>query len=117
MRAELKQWDWIYGHTPKFTIARTFICHVDGRDSHVNIEAEIGRGRIAAISITVDGCEPQTSISVRKHCAVLAEALKGCRLWPNEISFSVQNANSYVGDLQDWSKCLNDCIMSFACGR
>ena len=117
MRTELKQWDWIYGHTPKFTVARTFICHVHGRDAHVNIDTEIDRGRIAAISITVDGCEPQISNSVRNHCAALAEALKSRRLWPDEISLSVQNTNGYLGDLQDWSKCLSDCIMSFACGR
>jgi len=115
MRAELKQWDWIYGHTPKFTVDRTFACLVRDRVARVNISAEIVHGRIGAISITVDGCESETSDLVRNHCGALAKALTGCRLWPDEIAVSVQSTN--LVDLLDWSKCVSECIMKFACGR
>lgn len=122
MRTELKKWDWIYGHTPKFNVDRTFTCHISGVDGSVVINAEVDHGCFTMVCIKVHGCKPTLCDIISNHCDALCNNTRGCQLWFDDLAAIVQSTTHNVCDrtddeVADWIKCINDSLLDLAVGR
>lgn len=126
LRSELKSWDWIYGHTPKFDINRTFSHRVCGLDILVTTRATVERGCIASASIEPSVCHPQHLNYVSMLCRATSNALNGVRFWPDSVSGIVQWSSKAVSNMQassvdddvqrQWTKCIAECFVALVSG-
>jgi lipoyltransferase 1 len=124
LATQLKKWDWVYGHTPKFHIDRQFCCHIQNTDIQFTICAEVDHGHLLSISIEPRGFRKQDEDCAIAACTNLALALQGIRFWPSDISSVIQHAMAvpnctalsaqFVSEL---SKCMSECLVSVASGR
>ena len=126
LHSELKSWDWIYGHTPKFDISRTFANNVCGLDVLVTTCATVEHGCITSASIEPSVCHPQHLNYVSILCRATCNALNGVRFWPDSVAdiaewsckvISNMHAPAVDDDVQrQWTKCIADCFVSLVSG-
>jgi len=126
LRSQLTSWDWIYGHTPKFDIKRTFSCHVCGLESAVVTCTSVERGCITSASIEPSLCPPEQFNYVSMLCTATCSALNGVRFWPDSVAKIVEWSSKAVGTLQaaaidedvqrQWTKCIADCFDALVSG-
>lgn len=122
----MKSWDWIYGHTPKFDISRTFAYRVCGLDVLVMTRATVERGCITSASIEPSICHPQHSNYVSILCRATCNALNGVRFWPDSVAGIAEWSSKAVGNIQaatvdndvhqQWTKCIAECFVGLVNG-
>ena len=126
LRSVLRSWDWIYGHTPKFNIDRTFTCHVCGLDVLMTVCATVERGCITSAGIKPSVCHPQHLNYVSILCRAACNALNGVRFWPDSVANIVHWSSKTVSNMQAsavdddvqrrWTKCIAECFVGLVNG-
>jgi len=127
LRSELTSWEWIYGHTPKFDIERTFTCRVNGLDVLVTTRATVERGCITSASLEPSVCHPQHLNYVFILCRAVCNALNGIRFWPDSVASIVEWSSKAVSNMQaaaavdddvqrQWSECVTECFVRLVRG-
>ncbi|KAF5290097.1 hypothetical protein FQA39_LY14878 [Lamprigera yunnana] len=98
IHAELSSWDWCYGHSPKFTITKSFLvpnCFTKGIfDAELNISIAVENGRITQVEFNDCLGLFKTHINVATHlknCQFSQQAFNSIShlLLEDEISFDV----------------------------
>ncbi|CAL1287096.1 unnamed protein product [Larinioides sclopetarius] len=82
IQEELKSWQWRFGHTPKFSITKSFQIETKGLASSVEIIMNINKGKIESISLDPQILKDQSY-----------DALKQC-IVNNRFSFLIDNSLS-----------------------
>jgi len=125
--SELTSWEWIYGHTPKFDIERTFACSVHGLDVLVTTSATVERGCITSASLEPSVCHPCHSNYVSILCHAACNALNGVRFWPDSVASIVEWSGKAVSNMQaaaavdadmqrQWTNCFAECFVRLVSG-
>jgi len=125
--SELTSWEWIFGHTPKFDIERTFAYHVHGLDVLVTTRATVDRGCITSASLEPSVCHPHHLNYVSILCRAVCNALNGVRFWPDSVAGIVEWSSKAVsgmqaaaaidGDVQrQWTDCVAKCFVRLVSG-
>ncbi len=78
----LRDWDWVYGHTPDF--------HITLNRRGVPVRVFVEKGRIVRVEAGEDS-------------SALNECLKTCRFEPEEIAERIQHAGPGLGLRKDWA--------------
>lgn len=119
--AQLKQWEWIYGHTPKFQIRRSFNCHVLHECVEVSVDLEVDHGQMKASEIRVVGCKSDIKDEVAGICAHISAVLNGTRFWPSDVvdleEFIVDFRTNNDADLIVWTRSIFKCIQDIILER
>jgi len=127
LRSELTSWEWIYGHTPKFDIERTFTCCVHGLDVHVTTRATVERGCITSASLEPSICHPHHLNYVSILCRAACNALNGVRFWPDSVAGIVEWSSKAVSNMhaaaavdddvqRQWTGCIAECFVRLVNG-
>jgi len=126
LRSELTSWDWIYGHTPKFDIDRTFAYRACGLDVLVRTRASVERGCITSASIEPSVCHPQHINYVSMLCRATCNALNGVRFWPDSVARIVEWSSKAISNMpsaavdddvqRQWTRCVTECFVSLVRG-
>jgi len=122
LRSELTSWEWIYGHTPKFNIERTFACRVHGLDVLVTTCATVERGCITSASLEPSVCHPCHLHYVSILCCAACNALNGVRFWPDSIAGIIEWSSKVVSTMEaaagidddvqrQWTSCIAECFV------
>lgn len=118
LASKLKRWDWVYGHTPKFKVQRTFNCSIQGENVQVALSLDVDHGLIRKSELTVTSPNHELSAKVTGLCADVSASIDGLRFWPSDIKELEEKLfDSQSGDLMEWTKCLLDCIYNAAIGN
>lgn len=117
---QLKQWEWIYGHTPKFQIRRSFICHVLHERVQVSVDLEVDHGLVKNSEIRVDDCKSDRKDEVAGICVHISSVLNGTRFWPSDLidleEFIVSFRTNSETDLIVWTRSIFKCIQDTVLG-
>ncbi|ESO03168.1 hypothetical protein HELRODRAFT_185669 [Helobdella robusta] len=82
MHDELKQWGWIYGHTPKFSIDRHFA--YPGIISPVHVQLQIDKGLISDILID-ESSDEKFNRRYLPYVGSVSRKLSGLRYWLSDL--------------------------------
>ena len=111
LRSTLEHWQWVYGHTPKFQVHRTFVCYVNQTDVKISVDLSVDHGRIASASFEVDGCRQQDLPVITGVCRRSEATLNGRRFWPSEMDLNVPATNC------EWMRSFDECLKRVAFGK
>lgn len=122
LRTQLKQWEWVYGHTPKFQIQRSFDCHVLDEDVQVSVDLEVVHGRVKNSDIRVVGCRSDMMRDkVAGICHRISTDLNGQRFWPSDIidlEELVVSLQTFIDtDLVVWTRSIFKCVQNSVLGK
>lgn len=55
LSSSLREWAWIYGKSPKFSIKRSFVSNFNSKENTCDIDIHTDKGKIVNCHITVTG--------------------------------------------------------------
>lgn len=118
LASKLKRWNWVYGHTPKFNVQRTFSCRIQDETVHVDVSLEVDHGLIRKSELTVTCPNHELSAKVKRLCADVSTSIDGLRFWPSDVKeLEKKLCDSQSSHLMEWTNCLLDCVYNTAIGN
>jgi len=116
MKVELQKWEWLYGHSPKFNVKRSFTRQLDGASVDISIAIDVERGRIENACIDAIG-HSEPADWVAQLCREIGDSLQGIRFWRSDLVDWFERPTNIAGDVKTevfW-RSVNDCLCLLVC--
>ena len=105
---ELRTWDWIYGHSPAFSIGHSASGPLDGSTVQLSMHVAIKKGHIECARLQLTEC----GNGHNELLAVVCETLTGCRFWPMHITVALLSIRLHLSSPELWAL-INACFSGF----
>ena len=108
MQDDLRCWDWIYGHSPAFSLRYSANGSLGGSTSHLMMHVTVEKGHIENIDMELAGCDD----IYKELLAEMCETLIGCRFWPMHITIALISMQLHLNSPELWAL-INKCFSGF----